>query len=519
MESAEVRVGERVIGPVSPHLFGGLTEHFGTGIYGGLWDAERDLPRADVQAAVRALGTTVLRYPGGCFSDWYHWRDGVGPKQRRPTHDQTYWTTFRFADVAPPATAHLFELSDRELRQFGPVETNDFGTDEFLRYCLDVDAEPMLVVNVGSGTPQEAADWVAYTNRSGEAPRPVTWWGIGNELYGPWEIGHCPPEVYGARFVDYARAMRAVDPDIRLVAVGCGGGGPYEQTWNATVVEAAADHLDALSVHWYFPGTWIGRDLRDDEADYLQLASGSDRLGAMLDAVIAEVDAVVGPERALPLSLDEWNMWATLPELLQVNRRQSDGVFFAGCFNRMLERADRIGSAMISHLVNCMAPIQTRGDRHFVTASYLVAMLYRRHVRSEAVAVEVACARMTVPPFADTAAGAGHETAVLAASTEAEASSPTVDATATRDRTGTTVFLANRRFDQPVSVRVTGLPAGAAGRFRYLHGEPFAVNDVDRPDAIGFRDRAVTVDDRGHAVLELPPHTAGALVVTTVPAG
>lgn len=520
MEQAEVRVSDEVIGSVSPYLFGGLTEHFGTGIYGGLWDTARNTPRADVQASVRALGASMLRYPGGCFSDWYHWRDGVGPKEQRPTHEETYWTGFRFDEVAPPELAPALQLPDEVRRGFGPVETNAFGTDEYLRYCLDVDAEPMLVANFGSGTPEEAAGWVEYTNRSGRSPRPVRWWGVGNELYGQWEIGHCPPKVYGERFVEYARAMRAVDPDVRLVAVGCAGdSGAFPETWNATVVDAAADHLDALSVHWYFPGTWIGRDLRDEEGDYLQIASGSDRLGAALDNVIADIDAVVGSRRAPPLSLDEWNLWATLPDLLATNRRQCDSVFFAGCYNRMLERADRVRFAMISHLVNCMAPIQTRGDRHFVTSSYLVGWLYGTHVRRDAVSVDVHCEEMSVPAFTDTAVDADNAGGVLANAGEAQLTSPTIDASATSDAAGTSVFLANRRFDRPVSVRVTGLAAGASGRFRCLAGEPFAVNQVDQPDTIGFSDRPVTVDQRGHANIELPPHSAGALLLSpgTVP--
>src|SRR5690349_1019510 len=129
MRRADVEIQAADTAPISPFVHAALTEHFGTGIYGGLWDAARNVPRADVQGAVRGLGITMLRYPGGCFADWYHWRDGVGPSEQRPVHDRTYWT-----DSAVPGVAAGLG------RIFGPVETNAFGTDEFLQYCLAVDA-------------------------------------------------------------------------------------------------------------------------------------------------------------------------------------------------------------------------------------------------------------------------------------------------------------------------------------------------------------------------------------------
>lgn len=497
MEKAEVRLPGDQGARVSPLIFGALTEHFGRGIYGGIWDTERNVPRADVLSAVRGLGTTMFRYPGGCFSDWYHWRDGVGPRESRPTHDRTYWTDFEFGGAVTP------EMS----RIFGPVETNVFGTDEFLRYCLDADAEPMLVANFGSGTAQEAADWVAYCNR-GEAPRPVRWWSVGNETYGPWEIGHCPPDEYGRRYVEFAEAMKAVDPDLRLVAVGATQRpGQPANDWNTSVLRLAAEHVDALSVHYYFPGPWMGRRLRDDEGDYLQMASGSDELGAALDATMADIDAVT--DRPIPLSLDEWNIWDVWDDLIATNRRLSDGLFFAGVYNRIIERADRVQLAMISHLVNCMAPIQTRDDRSFVTAGYLVELLYHRNIRTFATPVEVSAEQLQVPPFADTenmdvshTDGPVNEGRVTAA----------LDAAATTDDSGVSVFLGNRHLDRQLGVTVSGLRPGSSGRFRYLDGPgPWAINDEDHPTALGFSDVAAAAEESGRCTLVVPPHTVGVL--------
>jgi alpha-N-arabinofuranosidase len=337
----------------------------------------------------------------------------------------------------------------------------------------------------------------------------VRWWSVGNETYGNWEIGHCSAPEYADRYVEFCRAMRAVDPSIRIVAVGCGGLGPEgsDAGWNRTVLERAGEDVEALSVHFYFPGPGLGRALRDDEADYLQVATGADELGVMLDRVIAGADQA-GRPRAVPISLDEWNLWADWRELITTNHRLGDAVFFAGCYNRILERADRVTMAMISQQVNCMAPIQTRCDRSFGTAAFLVGMLYRRAARAGIAATRIECDTLVAPAFdvvdSDSVPMTGERTAF------------SVDASATHDAGGTAVFLANRRIDGAVQVTVCGLPPGARGRLRHLVAEddhPFARNDEDTPDALGFRDVPVAVGDDGRATVELPPHTAGVVQV------
>ena len=507
---ARIHVTPDVVADVSPYLFGALTEHFGRGLYGGLWDAERDVPRADVKAAAAGLGATMFRYPGGCFADWYHWRDGVGPRDQRPTHDATYWTGFRFDEHVPARDRDRFVLPDRITHAFGPRETNQVGTDEFLRYCVDLDVEPMLVANFGSGTPAEAAAWVAHTNRDG-APRPVRWWGVGNETYGPWEIGHRSASDYATGYRRYVEAMRAVDPAIRTVAVGWGAPSDAGREWNRTIARDAGDLVDALSVHWYFPGPWLGRGPRDDESDYRQIALGADDLGEMLDDVVAAIDPHT--QRPLALALDEWNLWFTHHDLLATNHRQCDGVFFAGAFNRMIERADRVRIAAISHLVNCMAPIQTRGDRHFVTTAYLVMQMYRRLVRRDAVRVRVECDQLDAAPFADTAQ-LPDQVQLAEAHAGGRRSGAALDAAATADPCGTTVFLANRLVDHAQQVRVGGLAPGASGRLRMVVADsPWSRNDVDDPSAVAFRDIAVCAASDGTLDIEIPPHTAGAISV------
>ncbi|GIU88880.1 MAG: alpha-N-arabinofuranosidase [Acidimicrobiia bacterium] len=506
MYEADVRLRPGPGARVSPHLFGGLVEHLGRSVYGGVWDPVRDTPRADVLAAIRALGVSMLRWPGGCFSSWYRWQDGVGDRAARPRHERTLWTDL--AAVMGPAFAS----------EMGPPETNAFGTGEFLRYCADVPCEPLLVANLGggnppgSGTPEDAAAWVRHCNVERRTALPVRWWAVGNETWGAHEPGHCSASEYATRFGRFAEAMRREDPGVRLVACGVcpdqyglGRDGPWAD-WNTTVLRTAGDAIDALSLHWYFPGM-IGRPLRDDDTDYLQVATGADDLERILVEVTAEVDAAA-PGHRPALALDEWGQMAAMEDHLAANHRLADAVFFAGCYNAMLRHASRLSMAMIAGLVNVLAPIQTEGDRHFTTAAYLVGLLYRHHTRSRSVPTDVECPRLEVPAMAELGA------ALLAPTSARTArSSPALDVSATTDATGTTVFLANRSGDQPALVTVHGLDTGSDELlWRAVTGpHRFARNDVDHPDVLGFASHAVTAR-RDRVRVEIPPATAGALV-------
>ncbi|MHB8508557.1 MAG: alpha-L-arabinofuranosidase C-terminal domain-containing protein [Candidatus Dormibacteria bacterium] len=501
MPAAKVTLGREPRGEITSLLFGALTEHFGLGMYGGIWDAERHAPRADVKGAARALGLGLLRYPGGCFSDWYHWKDGVGPLLGRPTHDRTYWTDFRFGDA----------ISEEMARAFGPPETNSMGTDEFLQYCVDIGAEPFITANYGSGTAREAAEWVHYCN-SGRSARAVRRWSIGNETYGPWEPGHCGPDDYARGFREFAGAMRAEDPTIRLTAVGTlPGDSQYDDGWDVTVLGETGDLIHSLSVHYYFPGPALRRPLRDNEVDYLQTAAAPGRLGGALTDVVQLIDTVPSAKGRVKLMLDEWNLWAEWSDLLTTNHRLCDGVYFAGCWNRIFELADRIEATCISHLVNCMGLIQTRGDRHFVTAGYLVTMLYRDAARERFLPAEVDAPVLSVPAWD---LDVDEDVMLTTTARSILESTPAVDAVATVDGRGVTVFVTNAHFTEAAEVKVSGLPAGGAGRFRLVTGDgPYSRNEIDAPNALHFSESAVTVDGAGHCVVEVPPHTVGALLV------
>ena len=515
--TARVDVSQTVIGDISPLIFGGMIEHFGRTVYPGVWDVDRDVPRADTKAAIEAMGVRALRYPGGCFSSDYHWRDGVGPKEERPLIESSFWTTVHERAEGFGADSGLATGPEGIGPIIGPPEPNLMGTDEFLQYCLDVDAEPFLVANIGTGTIDEAAAWVRYCNVDRKAPRTVTWWGIGNETWGLHEYGHAPPSEYGARVVEFAEAMRAVDPSIKLVAVGLpvaeyevmggDGGGLARHTareWNRDLLEVCGQHIDALSVHWYFPGM-IGRPL-DTADDLRQLLTAPDMLADALAATATFNDEVV-PARRIDLSLDEWNRMVEFKDHLSANHPLADGAFFAGCYNAMLANAGRVRIAIVSHLVNCLAPIQTDDSRLFVTSGYLVAQLYERYARGQSVAVDVESPSLDVPPM-DRLDGARWPAKPLrCARTAAQ-----LAAAAARDGDVTTVFLANRDPEASLVVDVHGLPDGRS-RLRRLDGPGiWAQNSLDHPDVLRLREAEVETID-GVATVSVP--AAGVAVLIT----
>ena len=253
--SARARVivdPERTVANLDRRLFGSFLEHLGRAIYGGVYEpgsklADADGFRKDVLDEVRRLGVPIVRYPGGNFVSGYDWRDGVGPKAERPRVLERAWNS---------------------------TETNQFGTNEFMAWCRATGVEPLLGLNFGTGGAEMAAALVEYCNvekgtrwsdlrrRHGvEKPHGVKRWCLGNEMDGPWQIGHMTAREYGRKAADAARQMRIVDPGLQLVA--CGSSGPGMGTyldWDREVLEECYEVVDGISLHRYF-------GLQDGQAD------------------------------------------------------------------------------------------------------------------------------------------------------------------------------------------------------------------------------------------------------------
>ena len=360
------------IGKINPQVFGTMLESWGElgrhTIYGSVWVGEdsstpsiRGL-RKDVLEATEKMSPTIIRWPGGCPADVYHWLDGVGPRKERP---QTVLPTFWSREVE---------------------ETNEFGTHEFIDFCRLVGAETYINANVGTGTPEEAANWVEYCNRKGKTmyssmrtrnghsePFNVRYWGIGNETYGWWEVGHMDAEEYARTAFEYTKVMRMVDPTIKIIAVGCD-----RDEWNYPLLKRATGHklthIDYISIHKYYR-----------YEDYYSLVAcplEAERSFASLNNLINAV--VASKEQRVQIAVDEWNVWheeAGSRAFYQKLTLQ-DGLFTAGMFHVMHRMCNNIGMANLCDLTNSgpCGPIVTNEETLYVNPQYLAFILYRHHI-------------------------------------------------------------------------------------------------------------------------------------------
>ncbi|RME57948.1 MAG: alpha-N-arabinofuranosidase, partial [Caldilineae bacterium] len=338
----------RIIAPVDRNIFGGFAEHLGRCIYGGIYEpgsplAGPDGLRTDVLDALRRLHMPVIRYPGGNFVSGYRWRDGVGPKEERVPRQELAWKT---------------------------VEPNTFGTDEFVHFCRRLGTEPYIAVNCGDGDMREARDWVEYCNgvndtepvrlrrRNGhEAPHNVKYWGIGNEVDGPWQIGHKTPEECARTYTEFAKVMKWTDPSIKLLASATSSWRPDWVERAQLLIEQAGDKIDYMAIHWY-----VG-NRADDFPSYMAL---SELFEERLSAYAGIIRAVCLAQRRpfIPIAVDEWNVWYRThqPEMLEEVYNLEDALVVAMHFNAFLRHADTVKMANIAQIVNVIAPIMTKPD-------------------------------------------------------------------------------------------------------------------------------------------------------------
>ena len=459
------------VGPVPRRLFGSFVEHMGRCVYGGIYEpghpeADADGFRADVAELTRELGVSLVRYPGGNFVSGYDWRDGIGPQDERPSRLDRGWKA---------------------------IETNAVGTDEFLRWAARTGVEPMMAVNLGTAGVQEACDLLEYCNRpSGTRwadarvkngtvePYDVRLWCLGNEMDGPWQIGHKTAAEYARAAEEAARAMRRVDPAIELVACGSSNSGmPTFGAWEATVLEHTYDLVDHVSLHAYY------EEREGDRASFL--ASATD-MAAMIEAVVATADAVGARRRSrrrLTLSFDEWNVWyqqhfpgedaldyVPSRHLIEDDYSVVDAVVVGDLLMTLLGHADRVAVACQAQLVNVIAPIRTEpGGLAWRQSIFDPFALTARHARGE-----VLLPAVTSPT---------HETGRYG-------EVPLVSVAATHDdaTAETTVFLVNRSPDEavPTEVALRDLPVTRLVNARILEdSDQDAVNSATAPERLRAR--------------------------------
>lgn len=383
---------------------------------GGIWKR--------VMEASGKLQSAIMRFPGGCFADCYHWRDGVGERDRRPTLVNRHW---------------------------GGNEQNNFGTDEFIAFCRNTRTEPLICVNLGSGTPEEAADWVEYCNGGADTamgalrakhghPEPfgVTYWGIGNETWATWEIGHMDAAAYAQRYLRFVEAMRAVDPAIRLMACG-GDGNSVSQDWNRTVLQRAGHSADYLDLHFYAPQVYEQPNSMEDI--YYATVLSTDKYERILLEAADIARALGAPTR---LAVAEYN--AMYYNNSSREHTQEAAVFNAGLLNVFLRQAEMVHIGNFSDLVNGWQGGCIRSDRGriFLTPSYHVLELYSNARLARVLRCETDAPSLSAPKV-------GHVEARTA---------PLVDCAACLDSEGDVrVFVVNRHMRDGARVQLA-LPEG-----------------------------------------------------------
>jgi alpha-L-arabinofuranosidase len=487
------------VGPLNRRLFGSFVEHLGRCVYNGIYEpghpsADADGFRTDVMELVRELGVTTIRYPGGNFVSGYRWEDGVGPRERRPKRLDLAWHS---------------------------LETNQVGLHEFAAWSSRVGAEPMLALNLGTRGVLEALDLLEYTNlAAGSAlvelraangspdPLNVRMWCLGNEMDGPWQLGHRSAEDYGKIASQVAKAMRQMDPDLELVV--CGSSNrlmPTFGAWERVVLEHTYDDVDFISCHAYY-------EERDgDRGSFLASAVDMD---AFIEAVIATADSVKAArrsERTVDISFDEWNVWYSdryntggkitgldnwpyAPRLLEDQYSVTDAVVVGSLLISLLKHADRVKAACLAQLVNVIAPIMTEpgGPAWRQTIFFPFAITARR-------------ARGTVLRLA--VESPSYETAVYG-------QVPLIDAVATRDDdTGAVaVFMVNRSLDAPmtVSIDMTSLgPVHLSESITLADDDPNATNTLEDPARVVPAPNRSARIETGVLTVELPANSWTAL--------
>jgi len=416
--------------------------------------------RADVRSALKEMGVTHLRWPGGCFADAYDWREGVGPVRKRGKNRM--WGKPMFKMVS-----RFFGESELE---WGTEVNNKFGTPEFIEFCKWMGAEPSLTASMEPEGPEQAGAWVAYVRENfGSGSVPV--WSVGNEQWNPLEhnSNYSKPERYVKRFHDWAKAMRAADPAIKLVASG--GDEQGYAGWNRVLLEGIGREMDYISCHVYVPADFLARAIPKDESAYLALAAAYLYLEDTLTRGRESMTAVLGAP--VPVALDEWNLLATTVSFIRPENHLREAVAAAGMIHAILRHADLVRMAdQFSAINSAAASVVTDRDRMIRTPMFHVLRLYATKSR-ESVA----------PAVVDSPSFYTAKLAKLPARTRA----PFLDASLTVGSGRATMFLINRhpRDEMMVEIEVEGIKPGTDAVFEVVSGPDFmSENTWARPETV-----------------------------------
>lgn len=424
------------VAPVRRGTFGTFVEHLGRCVYTGIYEpghpsADENGFRGDVLALAREMGVSTVRYPGGNFVSGYNWEDGVGPVEERPERLDLAWHS---------------------------TETNAFGLHEFMAWTQAAGVEPMMAVNLGTRGLPEALELLEYANQrqgttraeqrranGADEPFGITFWCLGNEMDGPWQLGHKTAREYGRLAAETARGMRQMFPELTLVACGSSSSGmPTFGEWEEQVLDECYDQVDMISAHAYY------REQDGDLGSFLASAQDMDHFVAAVAATADAVGARRKSSKQVAISFDEWNVWyhedesklpkgedwPHAPHLEEDVYTVADAVVVGNLLISLLRNSDRVHSASQAQLVNALAPIMTEpGGPAWRQTTFHPFALTSRYAKGEVLRVAIDAPSYVNPRFGESAL---------------------IDAVATHEpETGDiAVFAVNRALDAPTTLRI-----------------------------------------------------------------
>ncbi|MEM2028536.1 MAG: alpha-L-arabinofuranosidase C-terminal domain-containing protein [Candidatus Bathyarchaeia archaeon] len=464
---------------INPHIFGHFIEHLGRCIYPGIWVGEDSrIPnyeglRRDAVHAFKSISAPIIRWPGGCFADVYHWEDGIGPREQRPRRVNIWW---------------------------GGEESNEFGTDEFIKLCKLAGAEPYICANVGSGSPSEALAWLEYCNYSGNTkyaslrsknghPEPyrVKYWGVGNENWGCG--GSFDPVYYAWEYRRFATFLKQADPSVKLIACG-----HTSRDWNYRFMEALRDfiHLvDYLSIHYYFGNPQrYGGDISFSDEQYLNLLFDIQHLEYQIQQAISVVDFFSEGRKNIGIAVDEWGVWhpqATVESGLYQQNTLRDAILAASVLNLFIGYSGKVWMANIAQAVNVLQSIcLTRGEKAVFTPTYHVFNIYQPHMGNIALKTDVDSPVIREPAEKDYVGQQRSQRRPLKPLKALDAA-----ASVSQDRKSLVITLVNRSLDEDFDVKISLLGEGEfnGGSLAVLNARDVrAYNDFDFPENVWVRE-------------------------------
>jgi len=477
---------DRKLGNVDPRIYSAFAEQLGRCVYGGIYDEGSPLSdehgyRKDVLEKVRSLKPPLLRWPGGNFVSGYHWTDGVGPVEQRPRRMELAWHN---------------------------EESNRFGTDEFIQYCRLIGAEPYLCANMGTGTLDEAQAWVEYCNGTGntywanlrrknghEEPYGVKYWGLGNELYGNWQIGALNAEDYTKRAIEFAKIMKWTDPTIQLVSCGKNGW----NDWDRVVLEGLARYIDFHSIHIYTGSS--------DYYSNVLAPHQAERAIDICQALIERVRYTQRIEHPISIAYDEWNVWFRTQNDIHPGLEEiytlADALAVATYLNSFIRHCRSVGIANYAQLVNVIAPIFTSKQGLFLQTIYYPLYLYREYMLE--VALDVYADSEPLPFNAKT------ESSIWPHRVADRGPFQALDVTATCDAAGRDLVLAcvNRNKEQPIATTIQLVNTAVQADINASEvnaPDVNAVNSFEQPGAVDIQE--YTLDNGGQSfTYTFPAHS------------